>query len=141
MLALAVCGILPAQSDQIATPKPGSAERKAIMDGLRIPIERQLHQKVIFVVTHLKVKGNWAFTITIPKQPNGRAVDYQKTIYKSQVKPGESVGDAFSGEVVGLLRKHAGRWKTVDYCIGPSDVCWEGWDKKYGAPAAIMRIK
>src|SRR5205823_8619797 len=118
----------------VYTPKPGSAERSAIMDGLRITAERQLHQKVIFVVSHLAVQGNWAFTITIPKQPNGKIVDWQKTANRDAVKPGHETGDAFSGEVIGLLRKRAGHWRTVDYCIGPSDVCWDGWDKKYGAP-------
>ena len=140
VLMFVVGGSVSAQSDRVTTPKPGSAERKAIMDGLRVPVEKELHQKVIFVVSRLKVQGNWAFTITTPQQPNGKVVDYQKTKYKNEVKPGEAVGDAFSGEVIGLLRKRGGHWRTVDYCIGPSDVCWEGWDKKYGAPAAIMRF-
>lgn len=128
-------------SEPISTPKPGSALRKSIMDGLRITIEPKLHQNVVFVVSHLAVQGNWAFTITIPKQPNGKIVDWQKTAYRDSVKPGHETGDAFSGEVIGLLRKRAGHWRTVDYCIGPSDVCWEGWDRKYGAPRGIMRMK
>lgn len=130
-----------ARAVQVSTPKPGSALRKAIMDGLRIPVEKDLHQKVVFVVNRLSVQGNWAFTITIPKQPNGKNVDYQKTAFRNEVKPGEAVGDAFSGEVIALLRKRNGHWKPVDYRIGPSDVCWEGWDKKYGAPLAIMKIQ
>jgi hypothetical protein len=142
--ALALCAAAPAPATAQAlatwTPKPGSPERKAIMDGLRITAERRLHQKVIFVVNHLKVEGNWAFTITIPKNPNGGPVDWQKTSYRSLVKPGHETGVAFSGEVVGLLRKRAGHWRTVDYCIGPSDVCWVGWDRKYGAPSPIFKV-
>jgi len=137
-----ICGSVLAQYSQpLYTPKPGSPERKAIMDGLRPTIERKLHQKVIFVVNHLAVQGIWAFTVTIPKQPNGKIVDWQKTAWRDAVKPGHETGDAFSGEVVGLLRKRAGHWRTVDYCIGPSDVCWEGWDKKHGASSAIFRMK
>jgi len=141
LLLASVVVLNSASAGQVTTPKPGSPERKAIMDGLRIPVEKELHQKVIFVVNRLSVQGSWAFTITVPKQPNGRNVDYQKTSYRNAVKPGQAVGDAFSGEVVALLRKRNGHWKPVDYRIGPSDVCWEGWDKKYGAPLAIMKIQ
>ncbi len=139
LVTLVAIGDAGAQSGSVTTPKPGSAERKAIMEGLRVPIERKLHQKVIFVVSRLSVKGSWAFTITIPKQPNGKNVDYQKTIYRDEVKPGQASCDTVSGEVIGLLKKQGKRWKAVDFCIGPSDVCWDGWDKKYGAPSAIMR--
>lgn len=144
LLVVLMCGAAGRASAQYSqplyTPKPGSALRKEIMDGLRIPAERELHQKVIFVVKHLAVQGNWAFTLTIPKQPNGKIVDWQKTRWRDAVPPGKEVGDAFSGEIVGLLRKRAGQWRMVDHCVGPSDVCWEGWDRKYGAPKGIFRM-
>ena len=127
-----------AQSDHVTTPAAGTSERKAISDGLRAPIEKQLHQKVIVVVSKLSVKGVWAFAITQPKQPNGKPIDYRKTAYKNLVKPGQESGDAFSGLVIGLLRRRGGRWKTIDYSIGPSDVSYADWDRKHGAPRAIM---
>jgi hypothetical protein len=37
------------------TPDKGSAERKAITDALRVPVQKKLKQEVIFKVDHLQV--------------------------------------------------------------------------------------
>ena len=43
------------------TPAPGSAERRAVADALRAPVERELRQKVVFKIDALKLKDGWAF--------------------------------------------------------------------------------
>lgn len=48
-------------------PEKGSAERKAILDALRVPVEKQLKQPVIFKIDHLKVQNNWAFLTGRPQ--------------------------------------------------------------------------
>ncbi|MCU1290074.1 MAG: hypothetical protein JWN60_2303, partial [Acidobacteria bacterium] len=43
------------------TPAKGSAERAAILNALRVPVEKALKQKIQFAVNEFKVQGNWAF--------------------------------------------------------------------------------
>lgn len=54
------------------TPAPGSPERRAIMDALRGVMEESTGLKLIFVVRHLKVKGNWAWLEVEPQSPDGQ---------------------------------------------------------------------
>src|SRR5262245_32169727 len=49
--------------NQPYTPEKGSPERKAIVDALRVPVERKLRQEVIFKIDHLKVMNGWAFLL------------------------------------------------------------------------------
>lgn len=50
------------------TPEIGSAERKAILEALRIPVERELKQKIVFAADHFKVQGSWAFVSGSPQR-------------------------------------------------------------------------
>jgi hypothetical protein len=38
-----------------------------------------------------------------------------------------------------LLRKQGEKWKIVIYSIGPTDVVYEDWDRKYKAPPDIFK--
>ena len=58
------------------TPPAGSPERKAIMDVLRVPVEADLRQKVVFKVQHLRIVGPWALARVVPIRPNGGEIDY-----------------------------------------------------------------
>jgi hypothetical protein len=123
-----------AQSGQPTTPKAGTAERKAIMDALRVPVEKQLKQKVIFQVDHLKVLKGWAHLRGRPLKPDGKPIDYRKTEWQEAIDEG-----AFDDGVYALLRKQKGKWKVVTFNIGATDVVWDGWDKEHGAPPAIFK--
>ncbi len=116
------------------TPERGAAERKAILDALRVPIEKQLKQPVIFKIDHLKVQSGWAFVLAQPQRPDGGSLDYSGTIYQEAVDAG-----AFDDGVIGLLRKTNGRWRVVQFVIGATDVPYVDWDKKYRAPRAIFK--
>ena len=114
-------------------PEKGSVERKAIVDALRAPVEKQLKQPVIFKIDHLKVQNNWAFLNGRPQNPDGSAIDYTNTVYQDAVDSG-----AFDDGIVALLRKVNGKWKVVQYVIGATDVPYVDWDKKYRAPKGIF---
>src|SRR5687767_9558593 len=75
-------------AQRAATPKMGSPERKAIMDALRVPIQKKLKKKVVFKVDHIKVQNGWAFLYGVPQQPNGKAMDYKGTVYEQAIKDG-----------------------------------------------------
>jgi hypothetical protein len=115
------------------TPEKGSAERKAISDALRVPVEKKLKQSVVFKIDHLKVKDGWAFMLGTPRKTDGGQIDYSQTIYAEAKREG-----MFDDNIMALLHKVKGRWRVVQYVIGATDVAYIGWDKKYGAPSAIF---
>ena len=119
---------------QPATPERGGAERKAIIDALRLPVRKQLGKEVIFKIDHLKTQNGWAFLRGVPQQPDGTAMDYKGTIYQQRITDG-----VFDNWICALLRKQNGKWRVVNFVIGATDVVYEGWDAKYKAPSAIFR--
>jgi len=132
VIAAAAAGVASAQGAR--TPAPGSAERRGIAEALRAPVEKELKQKVVFKIEHLKVSGGWAFLRGVPQRPGGGKVDYSATPYQQRIEDG-----VFDDWICALLRKRAGKWQVVKYVIGATDVVYEGWDEEYQAPSAIFR--
>ncbi|MBI3651132.1 MAG: hypothetical protein HY231_08785 [Acidobacteria bacterium] len=118
---------------QTYTPKAGSAERKALMDALRVPVEKALGKKVVFKVEHLQAQNGWAFMTGALKQPNGAAMDFRGTPFYRTYKDG-----MFSDFVCGLFRKKGDKWQVVNHCLGSTDVPYVDWSQRYQAPAAIF---
>ena len=133
LLLLACAAGARAQSGTY-TPAPGSAERRAVADALRAPVERELRQKVVFKIDALKLKDGWAFLRGVPQRPDGGKVDYSRTVYREAIENG-----AFDDWICALLRKQNGKWRVVKYVIGATDVVYEGWDEEYKAPSAIFK--
>lgn len=121
----------PAQT--VYEPAKGSPERRAILDALRIPVERDLKQKIVFVADNFKVQGNWAFVGGAPQGANGEAPDYTRTKYADAYESG-----AFDNNFFALLRKSAGKWRVTTVAIGCTDVCYADWWRRYRAPKAIF---
>lgn len=118
----------------VTTPPPGSAERKAILDVLRIPVEAELKQNVVFVIGKLNVGSGWAFMAGNPQRKDGKAIDYRGTRYQEAVQAG-----MFDDNICALLKKEAGGWKVIRYVLGATDVAWDGWDREFGVPAELFR--
>jgi hypothetical protein len=133
-LLLLAAGLGARAQQQPYTPKQGDAERRAITDALRAPVEKQLKQKVVFKIDHLKVQNGWAFLRGVPRQPGGAALDYKGTPYETAVEEG-----AFDDGIVALLRKRQGKWQVVQFVIGATDVPYVEWDKEFRAPPAIFK--
>jgi hypothetical protein len=130
-MIVALSGI--AYSQSVYTPEKGSAERTAILNALRVPVERDLKQKVVFVTDNFKVQGTWAFVSGTPQSPSGGAPNYAGTKYDEAENEG-----AFDNNFFALLRKTAGKWKVTTYAIGCTDVCFADWWKRYKAPKTIF---
>lgn len=124
----------PAFAQKATTPTAGSKERKALMDALRVPFEKQLGKPVIFVVTWLKVSGNFAMWEGEPKRTGGKPIDWKKTKFAEDYEQG--MIDQIS---MALIKKSAGKWKVVEYAIGPTDYPVEEWQRKHKAPKGIFR--
>lgn len=132
-IVLILAAAITASAQSAYTPEKGLPERKAILDALRLPVERDLKQKVVFVTDNFKVQGSWAFVSGTPQNSTGGDPDYSKTRYADQVDSG-----AFDNSFFALLRKTGGKWKVTHYLIGCTDVCYLDWWRRYKAPKAIF---
>ncbi len=115
------------------TPEKGSPERKAILDALRVPVEKELKQRIVFVTDNFKVQGTWVFVSGTPQNPVGGRPDYRNTVYWDAFK-----SDAFDNNFFALLRKTGSRWRVVIKAIGCTDVCYADWWRTHKAPKAIF---
>ena len=115
------------------TPEPGSEERKAIMDALRVPAEKELGQKVIFNVEILKVAGDWAYARVSPTKPNGDEIDFTRTKYREQMEEG-----AFDPQGEALLRRKGDTWKVLEWAFGSTDVPSVEWPDKHRMPKSLL---
>jgi hypothetical protein len=125
--------VVAVSSQSVYTPERGSSERKAILDALRVPIERDLKQPIIFVTDNFKVQGAWSFVSGTPQTPDGGMPNYKGTKYAEAQKDG-----FFDNNFFALLKKAAGKWKVTTYAIGCTDVCYTEWWRRYRAPKAIF---
>jgi len=128
--------VVMAQNKNYYVPKRGSSERKMIMNAARVPIVKALKRRVIFVVDTLRSNGEWAFMTAVPQEPNGSKLKWHKTPYAEDWE-----GDFMSDLMVLLLHKEGRNWRAVTHCIGPTDVCWYDWGKKYHVPKALLMSK
>ncbi len=121
-------------AQSVYSPTKGSAERTAIMNALRIPVEKELKQKIQFSVEAVKSNGTWAFLSGTPQNLKGGEPNYKATEYQRAID-----ADMFGNNIFALLKKTGGKWKVVKYSIGCTDVCYEPWATTYKAPKAIFR--
>lgn len=135
IVVLFVSGAVCVAQERARSPAPGDPERKAVLDALRVPVEKELRRKVVFKVDGLKVLGAWAFVRGVPQQPGGKAMDYRGTRYEQQEQTG-AFDDGFSA----LLRRRAGKWSVVTYNIGATDVVWADWSEKHKAPPELFDL-
>ena len=115
------------------TPARNTAERRAVMDAARVPMLRELGQKVIFLVKELRTDGEWCFLMAEPLRPDGSKLDWYSTRFAN-----DWANDAMSDVVMVLMRRRASDWQVVDYVIGPTDVHWYNWITSYGLPEGLF---
>ena len=112
-------------SEKPHTPAVDSAERRVILNALRLPFEKELKQKVKFDVSFFEVLNDWAFVLGMPQNAQtGKAIHAEPVV---------------DPDFCGLLRRSArGEWTVVDHAAGFGDPFYAAWPKKYGAPLAIF---
>jgi hypothetical protein len=121
--ALLCAGSTPTLSGALAkpySPKPGSAERKAILDALRVPVQKRAKQQIVFYNVEMRVENGWAWVLAISKDKTGKKMP---------------LGDLMT---CGLLRKTNGRWRVLHWGIaGDISVACEAHKKYPKSPRAI----
>ena len=130
-IAVSLFFVVAVSAQSASTPKEGSAERKAILNAIRVPVEKDLKQKVVFVVDHIKTQGSWAFVSGRPQKPSGGRIDLEGTMF-------EGHEDIFDDNFFGLLRKRGGKCRVVTHALGCTDVCYATWWSDHKAPKSIF---
>lgn len=120
-----------ASGQQVYTPEKGSAERAAILNAFRVPVEKQLKQRIVFVTDNFRVRGTWAFVSGRPTTPSGGKPSLKGTVFDGEE-------NMFDDNFFGLLKKTGGKWKVVTHALGCTDVCYADWWRRYKAPKAIF---
>ena len=105
--------VMSASAQSVHTPEKGTPERKAILDTLRVPIERELKQQIVFVADTFNVSGTWAFVSGCLQGADGNAPDFSNTQYSEAMEAG-----AFDNNYFALLKRSSNKWKVVTYQIG-----------------------
>ena len=111
-------GPASAQVNASAAAAPNSAQRRAILDALRLAIQQRLGPNIEFVVRDFRVAGGWAFVNAEPQRRGGRPID------GSAYFPDFDDMDGLT--VTALLRFQRGRWSLVDHAIGATDAWYCG---------------
>ncbi len=117
----------------VYTPERNSAERAAILNALRVPVERDLKQKIVFVVGRISVQMGWAFVSGEPQTATGTRPNLKGTAW-------EAMPDLFDNNFFGLLRKQRGKWRVVIHALGCTDVCYLDWWQTHKAPRDIFGL-
>jgi hypothetical protein len=125
--------VVSLNAQAVEHPEKGSAERTAILDTLRPPVEQKLKQKVVFVINSINIQGNWVFVDGRLRTPEGKVPNWKNTPYAQAASYG-----AQSDGISALLRRSGSSWMITTYAIGCTDVCYVDWWKRYRAPKAIF---
>lgn len=133
ILLLIVTAAMSAAAQSVYTPEKGSTERKAILDALRVPVERELKQKIVFAANTFNVLGSWTFIFGTMQTPEGGQPEFSRTRYAEAQREG-----FFDNNFQALIKKTAGKWTVVKFQIGCTDVCYTEWWRQYRAPKAIF---
>lgn len=124
---------ISALAQKVYTPEKGTPERFAILNALRIPVEKELKQKIVFTIGSFKSNGTWAFIGGEPQSANGGEPNYTGTEYQEAKDEG-----MFDNNFFALLKKTGGKWKVVTHAIGCTDVCYATWWKDHKAPKSVF---
>jgi hypothetical protein len=83
----------------------------------------------------VNVDDGWAFVYGKIVGADGRPIDYRGTPFADAAANGGK-----SRTYAGLFRDDGTAWARIESAVGPTDLAWEGWAERYGAPAEIFRI-
>jgi hypothetical protein len=135
-LALPFAGPAFANQSEARDVGVGEPTRKILLDALRPVIARDLGQPVRFVVTVLRVQGQWAYAHVVPQTMAGKAIDFSRTRHADRLQAGLLDGP----DVYALMAKRGERWVVREFVVGPTDVTYAGWPDDYGAPNALFGL-
>lgn len=133
VVAAATSIYAPAHAQPVVQTGRVSPERKAILDVARVPVERRLGIKVVFVVERMALFSDWAYAALHPRDAAGNRIDYRRMLFAKDVDPEQD------SDFVGvLLRRNGASWSLVEEAFLQTDVFWEEWETKHKLPRALF---
>jgi len=109
-------------------PELDPADRRGILEALRVPLEKALGQRLTLKIRHLAVSPPYAIVFIVPRTLEGAPIDYAR-IAKFSERAKAGVLDEASEAV---LEKRNGEWTVLEYRVGPTDTKIGVWTEKYG---------
>ena len=110
-----------------------AAEQDQLLAAARAAVEEALGKPPVLVARVLNKDGRWAFLFTDLQQQDGIPYDYSGTVKAEAARRG-----AVSHAYAALLRWGESGWRVVECVIGPTDVAWEGWARKYNLSVSLF---
>jgi len=112
-------------SAKVRTPKPGSVERRAILDAVRKPYEKYVKEKTVFYDVAIRISGDWAYAQGDGRNINGGALKFWSPIADPTM--------------VATLKKRRGRWTVVYWgASSGEDAFYEAVKGSKGAPRELF---
>ena len=96
-----------------------ASDRKAILTELRVPLEKRLGKRVVFVVTTLRVERDWVFAQVEPQRPGGREIN-GRVYFQHDWEYMDGL------TTTAILRKRGTRWRILAMKIGALDAWYCG---------------
>ncbi len=133
---LEIAGMAAMAATPAATPAAtvtDPATRATLLDSAREPVSAALGKPVLFRVRQLRHQGDWAFLLATMEERDGHPLDYAGT------PKAEIAAQGYASHLyAALLHRTPKGWTVAANAIGPTDVAWADWAKRYGAPEAIF---
>lgn len=114
----------------------GRGVRQAIMEAARASVRERIGKAPLFKVERLARNGDWAFLQATMEGPDGAAFDYAGTPLADAAAQG-----VVSRVFAALLRRDASGWHIMAQAVGPTDLAWEDWPRRFGAPASLFVLR
>lgn len=117
---------------------PPDPERDAMVAALTPAVSADVGQPLSFVVTSSQTQGDWGWVIAQPWTPQGAALDWSQTRYADRAQAGALDG---GGTTYALLKRVNGAWTLTAFVVGPTDVAYNDWPQRYGAPPELLGLR
>ncbi len=117
---------------------PPDPERDAMVAALTPAVSADVGQPLSFVVTSSRTQGDWGWVIAQPWTPQGAALDWSQTRYADRAQAGALDG---GGTTYALLKRVSGAWTLTAFVVGPTDVAYNDWPQRYGAPPELLGLR
>lgn len=114
---------------------PDSPAGQAIAAPAVAALKTELGKPATLAVEAINVSGPWAFVYGGIRGADGGQFDFRGTPLA------EGAAEGFvSRTYAALLNHRGGQWTVTEQAVGPTDVAWQDWPQRYGAPASLVAI-
>ena len=107
--------------------------KKAALEMLNTALGKKLGIATLFEPGVYNTKKQYAYISGVPKQADGKAIDYSKTTF---VK--EAQAKTFVNKVNALMKYENGKWNLLVYHLGEDKPHVKTWVEKFKAPEDLF---